>query len=182
MFFSACRKYKTLRESWRKITGYGPSTGNGKYNCDFPRNGGGGIKEGWHRFSGPAGTHLPTNRMNSGSGVKEVCGTSIVAWIDGSHPTIYDGVVSRDFCFEWTTGPCQYTVRSEVKTCPDPKNPGETFYVYKLKYPPGITCNWAYCAYGWKLHTGWISQDAKMFFYNWNRNISFSLIHIMAVI
>ena len=148
VFFSACRKYKTLRESWRKITGYGPSTGNGKYNCDLPRNGGGGIKEGWHRFSGAAGTHLPTNRLNSGSGVKEVCGTSIVAWIDGSHPTIYDGVVSRDFCFEWTTGPCQYTVRSEVKTCPDPKNPGETFYVYKLKYPPGITCNWAYCAYG----------------------------------
>ena len=148
VFFLACRKYKTLRESWRKITGYGPSTGNGKYNCDFPRNGGGGIKEGWHRFRGAAGTHLPTERMNSGSGVKEVCGTSIVAWIDGSHPTIYDGVVSRDFCFEWTTGPCQYTVRSEVKTCPDPKNPGETFYVYKLKYPPGITCNWAYCAYG----------------------------------
>ena len=70
LLFSACRKYKTLRESWRKITGYGPSTGNGKYNCDTPRNGGGGIKEGWHRFSGPAGTHLPTNRLNSGKEIE----------------------------------------------------------------------------------------------------------------
>ena len=72
LLFSACRKYKTLRESWRKITGYGPSTGNGKYNCDTPRNGGGGIKEGWHRFSGPAGTHLPTKRLNSGKEVQIV--------------------------------------------------------------------------------------------------------------
>ena len=82
-----------------------------------------------------------------GPGAKEVCGTSIVAWIAGSHPTVYDGVVSRDFCFEWTTGTCQFMVRSEVRTCPDLQNPGQTFYVYKLKYPPSIQCNWAYCAY-----------------------------------
>ena len=93
------------------------------------------MKEGWHKFSGPAGTHLPTNHMNSRSGVKEVRGTSIVVWIDDSHPAIYDGVVSQDFCFEWTSGPFQYTGRSEVKTCQDQKNPGAIFYVYKLKYP-----------------------------------------------
>ena len=90
-----------------------------------------------------------------------------------SNPTVSAGVVSRDFCFEWTTGLCQYTVRSEVKTCPDPKNPGKTFYVYKLKYPPGITCNWAYCAYGWKL----VKLLKMPNFYIWNRNISFSLTH-----
>ena len=82
----------------------------------------------------------------SGAGAREVCGTSIVAYMEGSHPTVYEGVVSRNFCFEWDTGPCQFTVRSEVKTCADPEKPGETFYVYKLKYPPGIHCYWAYCA------------------------------------
>ena len=105
-----------------------------------------GLKEGWHRFSGEAGTHLPTEPLNTGAGAREVCGTSIVAWMEGSHPTVYEGVVTRNFCFEWITGPCQFTVRSEVKTCQDPKSPGSTFYVYKLKYPQGINCYWAYCA------------------------------------
>ena len=55
--------------------------------------------------------------------------------------------------FWWTLlllhyiGPCQYIVRSEIRTCLDPKNPGKTFYVYKLKYPRGIPCYWGYCAY-----------------------------------
>ena len=144
---AACTQYTVLNEAWRKVTGFGPSVNGGRYHCDTWRPGGNrGIKEGWHRFSGPAGTHLPTERLNSGAGVREVCGTSIVAWMDGSHPTVYEDVVSRPFCFEWDSGPCQFTVRSEVKTCPDPDDPGRTFYVYKLKQPPGIQCNWGYCA------------------------------------
>ena len=64
--FLACNQYTLLTDSWRKITGFGPSSGKGKYHCDSPRLGSRGIKEGWHRFSGEAGTYLPTEQLNTG--------------------------------------------------------------------------------------------------------------------
>ena len=132
-----------LTESWRRITGF-----QHEKRCDLPNRveGEPGIKEGWYRFSGAAGTHLPTEQLDTGAGAREVCGTSIVAWMRGSHPTLYENAQPRDICFEWDSGPCQFTVRILVQTCPDPEKQGDTFYVYQLKYPPGIGCYWAYCA------------------------------------
>ena len=46
---SVCRDYGNLTDSWRRITGNGPSTGAVGYNCDLPQRGRGGIKEGWYR-------------------------------------------------------------------------------------------------------------------------------------
>ena len=133
-FLAACSNYTLLTDSWRKITGFGPSSNNGKYYCDQPRinQGEPGIKEGWHRFSGAAGTYLPTEQLDTGAGAREVCGTSIVAWMQGSHPTLSDGPQPRDICFEWNSGPCQFTVRILVQTCPDPERNGDTFYVYQV--------------------------------------------------
>ena len=94
-FSAPCREYTLLTESWRHINGFGPSSQRVKrYRCDTPRptQGEPGIKEGWHRFSGDAGTHLPTSSLNNGAGDKEVCGTSFVAWMEGSHPTVYEGI------------------------------------------------------------------------------------------
>lgn len=148
-FSAPCREYTSLTDSWRKVNGFGPSSiRSKKYRCDFPRptQGEPGIQEGWHRFSGAAGTHLPTASLNNGAGGKEVCGTSIVGWMEGSHPTVYDGIVSRNICFEFENGNCEYQVRILVRTCDDPAEPGKTFYVYHLKYPKDIMCYWAYCA------------------------------------
>ena len=145
---AACSNYTLLTDSWRRITGFGPS--NGKLRCDQPKrvDGEPGINEGWHRFSGAAGTHLPTEQLDTGAGgARGVCGTDIVAWMRGSHPHLHENAQPRDICFEWDSGPCQYTVRILVQTCPDPERQGDTFYVYQLKYPPGITCYWAYCAF-----------------------------------
>ncbi len=56
------------------------------------------------------------------------------------------GIASRQFCFEWGSGICQFAVRSQVRTCPEPDKSGRTFYVYNLKIPNDIVCQWAYCA------------------------------------
>ena len=133
--------------------GYGPLNGGGQYYCDLPRYAQGqtGIREGWFRFMGAAGTHLATTSPGAfapGAGtLKEVCGTSYVGWMNGEHPKIHEGIVQRDFCFEWESGTCQYGFKSYVRTCPDTNGgPSDTYYVYYLKIPRDIQCNFGYCA------------------------------------
>ena len=69
----ACTNYKLLTESWRRINGLGNKSKN---NCDAPsRPGAKYIKPGdWYRFAGAAGTHLPTERLDSNAGARDVCG------------------------------------------------------------------------------------------------------------
>ena len=69
----ACTNYKLLTESWRRINGLGNQSKN---NCDAPsRPGAKYIKPGdWYRFAGAAGTHLPTERLDSNAGARDVCG------------------------------------------------------------------------------------------------------------
>ena len=75
-FAEACTNYKLLTESWRRINGLGNKNKN---NCDAPsRPGAKHIKPGdWYRFSGAAGTHLPTERLDSNAGARDVCGKKI---------------------------------------------------------------------------------------------------------
>ena len=67
----------------------------------------------------------------------------------GEHPTINEGLVEREFCFQTKSGECQWRVMSKIRTCPI-KNEytiyTETYYVYYLKFPPQLSCNSAYCA------------------------------------
>ena len=100
---------------------------------------------------GEAGTHLATSSPGAfapGAGtLKEVCGTSLVGWMNGQHPKVHEGIVTRDYCFEWESGTCQYGYKSLVRTCPDSAGgPSDTFYVYYLKIPRDIQCNFGYCA------------------------------------
>jgi hypothetical protein len=56
-------------------------------------------REGWYRFMGEAGTHLVTTSPGAfapGAGtLKEVCGTSYVGWMNGQHPKVHEGIVTR---------------------------------------------------------------------------------------
>ncbi|PIO23295.1 hypothetical protein AB205_0065900, partial [Aquarana catesbeiana] len=57
--------------------------------------------------------------------------------MNGSHPTVSDGIVNRTACSNWYDGCCTYPYNISVKMCPG------GFYVYKLQRPP--SCNFAYC-------------------------------------
>jgi len=103
------------------------------------------LTVGWYRFTGAAGTKLPTAPALVGgppkSG-KEVCGTHGVAFIlSGGNPTIQDGIVTRDVCFEWGSNSCRKKTTVGVAACRDIHG---DYFVYQLQ--PVTGCHFAYCA------------------------------------
>ncbi len=67
------------------------------------------------------------------------CSTDIPLWIHGGHPTVEDGVVTRDVCGHWNNYCCYHGSHSiKIKACPG------NYYVYELVSP--TLCNSAYCA------------------------------------
>uniref|UniRef100_A0A9J8B5F8 Uncharacterized protein n=1 Tax=Cyprinus carpio carpio TaxID=630221 RepID=A0A9J8B5F8_CYPCA len=69
------------------------------------------------------------------------CGTDVPLWIRGGHPTVQDGVVTRDVCGHLINYCCYYGAYPiKVKACPG------NYYVYELVRPN--ECNLAYCAEG----------------------------------
>ncbi|XP_073697997.1 adhesion G protein-coupled receptor E3-like [Garra rufa] len=67
------------------------------------------------------------------------CGTAVPLWIRGGHPTVQDGVVTRDVCGHWDNYCCYFgSYPIKVKAC------SGNHYVYELVRP---TVYWsAYCA------------------------------------
>ena len=116
-----CRSYRTLSESDRAET-YSNSNSS---ECD------GDLWSGWYRFSGLAGAQMvescvPENR----------CGTRFPGWLEGTHPSLIDGVVTRDVCFHVGNNCCKRKETIRVRNC-------GKFYVYKLN---NVTeCNSRYC-------------------------------------
>ncbi|XP_052426097.1 alpha-tectorin-like [Carassius gibelio] len=70
---------------------------------------------------------------------KYSCGTYAPLWLNGSHPTVEDGVVTRDVCGHWNNDCCAFQSNPiKVKACPG------DYYVYEFVSP--TTCHLAYCA------------------------------------
>ena len=76
-----CFGYRLLSDAWR-MTSHGK--GN---NCD--KN----LTDVWYRFVPPAGVKMPTSCVQ-----KHHCGTYSPVWMNGTHPTHSDGIVSRRVC------------------------------------------------------------------------------------
>ncbi|XP_072530493.1 uncharacterized protein [Salminus brasiliensis] len=67
------------------------------------------------------------------------CGTDIPLWLNGSHPRLEDGVVTRQVCGSWYGDCCYFkSFPIQVKACPG------NYYVYEFVSP--VTCASAYCA------------------------------------
>ncbi|KAL9973650.1 hypothetical protein ACROYT_G020131 [Oculina patagonica] len=120
---SECSSYTFLNESNRAKTYYDSNT----LLCDEELSG-------WYRFGGEAG-----NQMADSCVSRRHCGAGMPGWLDGSHPSMADGVVRRKVCFQWLNYCCQRITAINVRNC-------GRFYVYKLKKPP--VCNARYCGNG----------------------------------
>uniref|UniRef100_A0A8C2KN88 NIDO domain-containing protein n=1 Tax=Cyprinus carpio TaxID=7962 RepID=A0A8C2KN88_CYPCA len=67
------------------------------------------------------------------------CGTHAPLWLNGAHPRIEDGVVTRSVCGHWGNNCCGFQSNPiKVKACPG------GYYVYEFVRPTG--CYLAYCA------------------------------------
>ena len=117
-----CYHYKNLTDANRKIS---YKTPQGLWLCDNQ------LPEGWYRFVGAAGTKMPTTRVPAYR-----CGTDWSGWLEGSHPTVEDGEVTRTVCFSSRSTGCKYTTLISVKNC-------GSYFIYKQQQVPG--CNSRYC-------------------------------------
>ncbi|XP_026111425.1 uncharacterized protein LOC113087723 [Carassius auratus] len=67
------------------------------------------------------------------------CGTHAPLWLNGQHPRIEDGVVTRSVCGHWWDNCCGFQSNPiKVKACPG------GYYVYEFVRP--VNCFLAYCA------------------------------------
>ena len=115
-----CFGYTWLRESNRNQK-YSESNSN----CDRS------LSTGWYRFGGEAGIKMPTSCVP-----KNRCGTLATGWINGAHPTVAQGKVTRKVCYNWDSNCCWRSNNIEVVNC-------GLYYVYKLGSTPG--CFYRYC-------------------------------------
>ena len=106
-----CISYSLLTSGTRKTT---YDTPQGRESCDND------LSADWFRFKGDAGTKMPTKCVPY-----KKCGTDSTGWLDGYHPTVADGKVSRTVCFRGLTDCCKHPVYIKVRNC-------GSFYVYQL--------------------------------------------------
>ena len=65
------------------------------------------------------------------------CGTNASGWMNGAHPTVDQGKVTRKVCYNYFGNCCNWSNDIEVVNC------GQ-YYVYKLSRPSN-GCNLRYC-------------------------------------
>ncbi len=122
-----CYNYTGLDDPWRANSSR-PS--NPSLMCDNTV-----TWNGWYRlFINGLSAQIPDICVSQYS-----CGTHAPLWIRGGHPTVEDGVVTRDVCGHWNNYCCYFgSFPIKVKACPG------NYYVYELVRP--ISCHLAYCA------------------------------------
>ncbi|KAI4900839.1 hypothetical protein NFI96_029988, partial [Prochilodus magdalenae] len=136
-----CNNYISLDQPWRANT----EAGLGICDSDFGWNG-------WYRFFyygmdiRMAESCVPTSR----------CGTYYTLWLNGPHPEIEDGVVTRQVCGNAGSDCCYFGSTSvRVKACPgnyyvyELVRPVQSYYYYNYNYYyysySYSLCNAAYC-------------------------------------
>ena len=116
-------KYTTINDP-RRSTAYADTTNL----CDE-----GLIRDNrWYRFSSKAGREIPTKKPEP-----DRCGTALPIYINGSNPTVEEGIVDRTACAAFPLDPCYNPFTIKVRNC-------SGFYIYQLRKP--TECKSAYCA------------------------------------
>ena len=90
------------------------------------------LVPGWHRFQGAAG-----NRMADKCVPENRCGSSMPGWLNGTHPAIDEGVVTREVRFSSSYHCCDRSQNVRVKNC-------GAYFLYELQ-KPYIRCLGSYC-------------------------------------
>ncbi|XP_050981012.1 uncharacterized protein LOC127174556 [Labeo rohita] len=122
-----CYKYTVLDDPWRSPDyPYSPQS----LMCDYYVN-----WVGWYRlFINGQSAQMSETCVNELS-----CSTHAPMWLNGTHPKVEDGVVSRNVCGHWENKCCRFQSNPiKVKACPG------GYYVYEFVKPN--YCSGTYCA------------------------------------
>lgn len=92
------------------------------------------LQLGWYRFREAAGNMMPTSCVPMNK-----CGTHATGWLQGRHPSPWEGAIQATVCFDWTFECCMWSSKIRVRNC-------GSFYVYELGPTP--LCNLRYCGNG----------------------------------
>ena len=57
------------------------------------------------------------------------CGTHATGWLNGAHPSVEEGKVTKKVCFSWRRNCCQWSINIEVLNCGG-------FFLYHFKGTP----------------------------------------------
>ena len=99
-----------------------------------------GLVTGWYRFQGAAGDRMPDKCV-----LKYRCGIVYPGWLNGSHPTVTEGVVTRTVCYSAYSSCCWRSNIIKVKNC-------SSYYVYELPRTPDQYTRYCGNAGAGKLH------------------------------
>ena len=121
-----CRSYQVLDQADRAMGFHDPSI----KKCD-QKDPDGISFPGWYRMMGKTGDQMPEKRVPINR-----CGTSAPGWLNGKHPTVEEGVVTREVCYNGNGKPCNWKNNIKIRNC------GE-YFVYELQKPPA--CDLRYC-------------------------------------
>ncbi|XP_037399199.1 adhesion G protein-coupled receptor E3-like [Pygocentrus nattereri] len=122
--YDPCNSYNFLDQPWRGTNETGGS------NCDSNF-----YWTGWYRllYKGMS-VRMPESCVN-----RSRCGTDVGLWLNGSHPQIEDGIITRGVCGSSGSDCCFYrSYPIRVKACPG------NYYIYEFVGPN--YCYLAYCA------------------------------------
>ena len=120
-----CSNYKSLGNKDRNANYVGSSV-----MCDS------GLSTEWYRFVGDAGTQISTSCIPRDDTNILKCSTHGVSWLNGAHPSVSEGAVTRTVCFSWNGDCCFHQKDIKVINC-------GLFYIYKLVSTSA--CNHRYC-------------------------------------
>jgi len=87
------------------------------------------LVTGWYRFQGAAG-----DQMSDKCVPEYRCGTRASGWLNGAHPTVAEGVVTRQVCYSENDDCCHWNNIIKVKNC-------NSYFAYELQR----TDSYRYC-------------------------------------
>ncbi|XP_067834704.1 uncharacterized protein [Heptranchias perlo] len=118
-----CEDHTVLDQSWR-------SSDCVETQCTGQLEGDDKLVQGWYRFKSSGGWKIPETAVPF-----RHCSTDGPGWLNGSHPTVGQGAVTRTVCFTNYGNNCRWIHEAKIKNC-------TSYFVYELGPTGGHS---AYC-------------------------------------
>ncbi|XP_059499100.1 uromodulin-like isoform X2 [Stegostoma tigrinum] len=116
-FADPCVNHTVLDQAWRSID-------CGLLECLIGLICDESLQQGWYRFNSFGGWKIPEIVIPLTN-----CSSWSTGWLNGRHPTVMKGEVTRTVCFNWFANSCYRKREIQIKNC-------SSFFVYELKPAP----------------------------------------------